>query len=635
MVTVAQLLVKLNADTAAAEFSLARVGKMLGPGGALGLPVLLGTAAVAGIGIVATKMAGDFQASTEQIVTGAGLQQSSIEMVRAGILKMAVDTGTSTKQLSEGMFMVSSAMTSAGFTASQELDILRAAAEGAKVGGADLGTTANAVTTVMTDFGLGANQAAMATNVLVATVADGKTHMEDLAGAMSHILPAAAAAHISLSDTMGAMAAMTGQGIDAANAATYLRQMLLALNAPSAGAKKALADIGLTSDQVADEMHKSLPAALALIQQHLKEHYKEGSPQYVEALKNISGGLREMQGMLALTGPHLKTFADDAADIAAKAKAGGGQVAGWAETQKTMNLQMDRAKEVAETLMIQLGQKLLPAATNLFRFLADTAIPDIKNFISWISGSSVGADIFKGVLIALGGAIAAILVVAFVSWAIAAGAAAIATIAATWPILVIGAAIALLIAGIILLVSHWKGIAAWLGSVWHNVQQDVHIGLLLLGDAFGAIGKTAQQVWGGIQTAVKGGINTVIGDINSFIGFIDSIQIHIPAIGVGSVHTPAFDWNGVGIPQIPMLAAGGTITSPGAVLVGEQGAEMLTLPAGAQVTPLSARGGNGTGQASGGQPIVVNLVVDGRRMAQVVVPYIHAIVRNATGRRDM
>ena len=40
-------------------------------------------------------------------------------------------------------------------------------------------------------------------------------------------------------------------------------------------------------------------------------------------------------------------------------------------------------------------------------------------------------------------------------------------------------------------------------------------------------------------------------------------------------------------PQIPMLAQGGMIRTAGSVIVGEKGAELLTLPRGAQVTPLA------------------------------------------------
>src|SRR5699024_827892 len=65
-------------------------------------------------------------------------------------------------------------------------------------------------------------------------------------------------------------------------------------------------------------------------------------------------------------------------------------------------------------------------------------------------------------------------------------------------------------------------------------------------------------IWGGIVGLAKGPINAVIGIINSAIGAINSISVDIPdwVPIVGGQHF------GLNIPQIPMLATGGTIEQP-------------------------------------------------------------------------
>ena len=113
------------------------------------------------------------------------------------------------------------------------------------------------------------------------------------------------------------------------------------------------------------------------------------------------------------------------------------------------------AGETVQVLFIQLGEKLLPTATQLITFVTSTAIPAITNFISMITGTSQEAEILRPILITLGIAIAGVLVAAFIAWTVAAGAAAVATIAATWPILAAGAAIALLVAGLIWAYNNW------------------------------------------------------------------------------------------------------------------------------------------------------------------------------------
>ena len=138
--------------------------------------------------------------------------------------------------------------------------MLQVAAEGAEVGNADLGTVANAVTTVMKDYGISAKYSSDAMNFLTAIVQNGKTTMQDLASSMATVLPTASAMGVRLIDVGAAMATMTGEGAPAANAATYLRQMISSLAAPALAGAKSLKAIGLSAQQVSSSMKNDLPA---------------------------------------------------------------------------------------------------------------------------------------------------------------------------------------------------------------------------------------------------------------------------------------------------------------------------------------------------------------------------------------
>lgn len=376
----AQLIATVSVQGAeSAESKLLSVGQTVDKTGGFMKYALAGAAIAAGVAVVglgskAVKMAGDFQESMTQLVTGAGESRSNLKMVSDGILKMATDTGESTKQLSDGMYMIESA----GFHGAAGLDVLKASAEGAKVGNADLADVANGVTTEMTDYAKSGLTASAATNDLIATVAAGKTHMSDLSNAMAMILPTSSAVGVNLTDVSGAMATMTSEGVPAADAATYLRQMLMALESPGSKASKTLKEIGLSSSEVSDEMKKSLPDALKMITDHLKQKFPEGSAAYVNALKDIAGGSKQMQGMLDLTGDHLKTFHDNVLNISDAVKKGGKDINGWADVQKDFNTQLDRAKEFVETLGINIGTKLLPIATKTFGWIADNVGPMLK-----------------------------------------------------------------------------------------------------------------------------------------------------------------------------------------------------------------------------------------------------------------
>jgi TP901 family phage tail tape measure protein len=538
-VVAAQLVaeVSVNGD-AAAKNKLQDFGNTVGSTAgtlsklALGAAAAAGTALI-GVGVATTKMAADYQTGLTSLVTGAGETKSNLKMVSDGILQTAVATGSTTKDLVSGAYLIESA----GQHGKQALLTLTAASEGARVGAASLADVANGVTTEMTDYASKHLTAAQATNTLIAATAAGKTHLGDLANAMSTVLPTAAAMGVNLTDVSGAMATMTGEGTNAAAASTYLHQMLSALENPAAKGATALKSIGLASSDVSDEMKKSLPGALQMITDHLKTKFPEGSAAYVKALSDISGGSKQMQGMLELTGQHLDTFKGNVASIGDAVKKGGSSIVGWSDVQGTFNYKMDQAKEVVETLGIKIGTALLPVAGDLLGKI----VPLISQFGDWLikSGAlktgiddlvtgiktmvSVGTTIVEFfahnkaamvgleiAVIALAGAFGGIMVASLTAMAIAAWAA----IVPLLPFIAIGAAVALVIAGIVVAVTHWGEIAHWLQGIWGAVMgwlQGVwsafsgwFMGLL------GSIGAFFTGIWNGIHTAFTTVVNAIV-----------------------------------------------------------------------------------------------------------------------------
>ncbi len=181
---------------------------------------LVGAAAV-GVGALAVHMAGDFEEGMTQIVTGAGEVPGALDGIKKSVLQMSVDTNTSTAQLTSGLYQIKSA----GFHAANGgLDVLKVAAEGAKVGNADLGVVAGSLTTVLTDYHMKGQDAAVAMNALTAAVGSGKMKLQDLAGAMGSVLPLASSLGISLPQVTGAIATMTNAGMDAQRASMNLSQ---------------------------------------------------------------------------------------------------------------------------------------------------------------------------------------------------------------------------------------------------------------------------------------------------------------------------------------------------------------------------------------------------------------------------
>lgn len=463
-------------------------------------------AAVVGVGVSAVKMAGDFQQSMTQLYTSAGEAKDKIGMVGDSILAMATQVGTSTDQLAKGMYYVESA----GFHAANGgLEVLRLAAMGAKAENADLAVVAKAVTSALNAYGYGADKAAMVTNTMVAATAAGQMKMQDLASAVSNVLPASSKFGISLTDTTAAIATMTMQGDDAASAATHLRQVILALEAPAKAGSKALGEIGLTTQQVSDAMKVSLPGTIQMIIDHLGKKFPVGSAAYNTAMKDIAGGNKQLLGLLEISGPALQKFKDNVASITGAVKEGGNGIKGWDEIQGNFNFKIDQAKAAMQTLMITLGTALLPVLGKLI----SAVVPIITSFTNWIVQShivensiavikniiqtltpifaSMGTAL-KAIGITVAGGLFALIVAGFVSWAIAAGSAAITTLAALWPILAIGAAIALLVAGFMALYNNsapFRTFMNGLGQMFKNAWTVISTNFI----------PVMQMLWGVLQ----------------------------------------------------------------------------------------------------------------------------------------
>lgn len=541
MPLLAQLVVEYVADTSKLVSGVQAAGKAqsdMTSKANQGASALLGfaagaaavaTTAIVGIGVASTKMAADFQQGMTTLQTGAGEFANNMDVVKNGILDLATSTGTSTKQLTDGMFMIESA----GYHGKDGLDVLKAAAEGAKVGNSDLKDMANGVTTAMADYVDKNLTAAQATNALVGMLKNGKSTMGELAASMKDILPIASASGVSFTDISGAMATMTHGGIPAAQSATFLRGAILALNAPTDSAAKALNSVGLTTDQVSKAMKTSLPDALKLVTDAVGKQFPAGSAGYMAAMKSIMGGDDALQASLALTGANMQTFADNSANIGKSVQSAGDSIEGWSKTQQDFNFQVDKGKEVVETMGIKLGTALLPKVgellskimpiitqfgnwlisshflENAFDVLTNAmggVVTVVTNIVTFFQHNQAAFELLKAAAILLAGVFAGALVGAMILATIAAWNMAIAFLAnpIVWIAIAIGAAIAL----IVIAIMHWGQIVAWLQGIW-GAFSGWFMGIL------GAVGAFFVGVWNGIVAGVQAAWNFIINTVRA------------------------------------------------------------------------------------------------------------------------
>src|SRR6266545_32579 len=288
-----------------------------------GIAIASGVAAVASI-----KLATEFDSAMERVHTQAGASQAEVEKMSGAMLDLAPKVGTGPEALAESLFHVESV----GLRGAKALDTVAASAKLAKVGNADLEQTTNAVAAAFVTQMKDAKSLNQIVGLLNATIGQGNMKMNDLTAAISTgILPVAKNFGLGLADVGGALAVMTDRGMHADEAATRLKMTMTMMEAPTAKAGKALHSVGLSSTQLALDMHK--PEGLVVALTDLKTH-----------MNNLTALDEKTKGVTA----GVNKFGE-----------------AWAKTQRTAKFQWDQLKASMESAGVKLGNVLLPSVLRI------------------------------------------------------------------------------------------------------------------------------------------------------------------------------------------------------------------------------------------------------------------------------
>ncbi len=162
----------------------------------------------------------------------------------------------------------------------------------------------------------------------------------------------------------------------------------------------------------------------------------------------------------------------------------------------------------------------------------------------------------------------------------------------------------------------WNGIKEFFSNIWDAICKALEGFGKIFGEIFEGIKKVVLGIWDGIVDGIKKAINFIIEGINAFIRGLNKIKIPDWVPGVGG--------KGLNIKEIPLLAAGGEITQKGHAIVGEAGPELLELPQGAKVKPLSLvdREDNQSDAGERKIKLEIPLFLDGKQIAKASAQYI-------------
>ena len=363
-VSVGDLVAKLRLDGAGFARDLQRQERNLKQFGAEASRVgsLLSrrlTAPLLAAGAASAVMAARFEQSMTKIVTLVGVAEKQVNAWNREVLDLAKSSGRGPKELADALFVV----TSAGIRGTESMDVLEASAKAAAVGLGETASIARAVTSAVQAYGKENLSAAQATDIMMATVREGNLEAESLAGTLGRVIGVAANLGISFANVGAFLATFTRLGVSAEEAVTSLRSTLVLLTGSTEEGTKALAEAGLSLEQLRQVAQtEGLPAALQLIVEAFGDN--------VEQLRLVIPNIRALSGVLGTAGSQGQEFArildsiNDSAGLVDE---------GFARVQETTASMFNQFKANVSALGIEIGQQLLPLVNVLLKRLTNLA----------------------------------------------------------------------------------------------------------------------------------------------------------------------------------------------------------------------------------------------------------------------
>ncbi len=210
---------------------------------------LAGAGVAAGFGL-AVKAASDFDATINRVANNTTMKAGEIDVMRTTILRMSKESGASLDDLADGWMHVSNF----GYTAAENMVILREAMKSAVATGGKVGATADILAKAMHEFGMKTTDAGKAMNVMHLAAAEGNMTLEQFDSVAGPAFSAAAALGAGFTETAAAISALTRHGYDAAEAVTQVKDVFSHLIQGSGKTREELArlsaetGINLTQD---------------------------------------------------------------------------------------------------------------------------------------------------------------------------------------------------------------------------------------------------------------------------------------------------------------------------------------------------------------------------------------------------
>lgn len=201
----------------------------------------LGVAGAVGLGM-AVKVAADFESSMSRVGALSGATSDQMKLLTKEAERLGATTSFSATEAAEGMQFLAMA----GYKTNDIVAAMPGLLATAAAGQEDLGRTADIVSNILTGFGIKASETGRVADVLTKAFTNSNTDLNMLGQTMKYVAPVAKASGQSLEGMAAAAGILGNAGIQADQAGTSLRMMLIRLAKPPKMARDALSELGVS-----------------------------------------------------------------------------------------------------------------------------------------------------------------------------------------------------------------------------------------------------------------------------------------------------------------------------------------------------------------------------------------------------
>ena len=308
------------------------------------------------IGTMAVKAESNFAKVNTLLADG-----TNINKYKKSIIENSNKMKTSVSEYSEAVYQ----SISASVDQSKAIGFTNNAIKLAKGGFTDAAKAVDVLTSVINAYGLSADDATSISDKLITTQNLGKTTVDELASSMGKVIPTAKNLNVNVDNVCAAMALMTKNGIQTAEATTYYNSMLNELGTSGSKADAALKELTGQGFAKLISSGKSVTEILAML--------KDKADKSGQSLSDMFGTAEGAKAALTIMKNDGKDYNDILQQMGSSA---GATEKAFKKIDATPAEKLKGALNELKNAGIEMGESLIPTINNV--------AGGIKKFASWI-----------------------------------------------------------------------------------------------------------------------------------------------------------------------------------------------------------------------------------------------------------